>query len=49
MCVKEADLQMNATVDLMKAHRWVRQVEGNELSERETLPVIEAISAAVYG
>ena len=28
----------------MKTHRYVRQVEGNELSERETHPVLTAMS-----
>jgi len=40
----------NASVlDLMKIHRYVRQVEGNELSERETLPVLEAMSGLNLG
>ena len=38
-----------SAIELMKIHRWVRQVEGNELSERETLPVIQAISAMDIG
>ena len=32
-----------SVTDLMKIHRYVRQVEGNELSERETHPVISAL------
>ncbi|MEO1079062.1 MAG: glyceraldehyde-3-phosphate dehydrogenase [Pseudomonadota bacterium] len=38
-----------SVLDLMKIHRWVRQVEGNELSERETLPVIQAIAGLDLG
>ena len=33
-----------SVTQLMKAHRYVRQVEQNELSEFETYPVLEAIS-----
>jgi len=33
----------------MKAHRYVRQVEQNELSEFETYPVLEAISKLDLG
>ncbi|MEM8680820.1 MAG: glyceraldehyde 3-phosphate dehydrogenase NAD-binding domain-containing protein, partial [Planctomycetota bacterium] len=32
-----------SVTDLMKAHRFVRQVERNELSEFETYPMIEAL------
>lgn len=32
-----------SVIDLMKAHRFVRQVEANELSEFESYPVLEAI------
>jgi glyceraldehyde 3-phosphate dehydrogenase len=35
--------------DLMKAHRFVRQVEGNELSLFETFPFVEAISQLSLG
>ena len=35
--------------DLMKAHRFVRQVEGNELSLFETFPFVEAISELELG
>jgi len=38
-----------SVTDLMKAHRFVRQVEGNELSEYETLPFIKAISELPLG
>jgi glyceraldehyde 3-phosphate dehydrogenase len=32
-----------SVTDLMKAHRFVRQIEQNELSEFETFPMIEAL------
>ncbi|MBL4661719.1 MAG: glyceraldehyde-3-phosphate dehydrogenase [Alcanivoracaceae bacterium] len=35
--------------DLMKAHRFVRQVEGNELSLFETFPFVKAISELTLG
>lgn len=35
--------------DLMKAHRFVRQVEGNELSLFETYPFVKAISQLSLG
>lgn len=35
--------------DLMKAHRYVRQVEGNELSLFETYPFVKAISELTLG
>ena len=35
--------------DLMKAHRYVRQVEGNELSLFETFPFVKAISELTLG
>ncbi len=38
-----------SVIDIMKAHRFVRQVEGNELSEFETYPVLEAISKHPLG
>ena len=31
-------------VDIMSAHRFVRQIEGNELSELETFPLLEHIT-----
>ena len=31
-------------IEIMKLHRFVREAEGNELSELETYPVIEQIS-----
>ena len=33
-----------SAIEIMKLHRFVREVEGNELSELETYPVIEQIS-----
>ncbi|MFK7830395.1 MAG: glyceraldehyde-3-phosphate dehydrogenase [Congregibacter sp.] len=33
-----------SVLDIMKTHRYVRQVEGNELSERETHPVLTAMN-----
>ena len=38
-----------SVTQLMKAHRYVRQVEQNELSEFETYPVLEAISKLDMG
>lgn len=38
-----------SVTDLMKAHRFVRQIEQNELSEYETFPVIKAISEMDLG
>src|SRR5690606_34397610 len=38
-----------SVTDLMKTHRFVRQVEGNELSEYETLPFIKAIAELPLG
>ena len=32
-------------IDIMHAHRFVRQVEGNELSELETYPLLERLSS----
>jgi len=38
-----------SVIDIMKAHRFVRQVEENELSEFESFPVLEAICAMDLG
>ena len=38
-----------SVIDIMKAHRFVRQVEENELSEFESFPILEAISALDVG
>ncbi|GAB2197002.1 glyceraldehyde-3-phosphate dehydrogenase [Sessilibacter sp. MAH4] len=33
-----------SVIDIMKAHRFVRQVEDNELSEFESFPILEALA-----
>jgi glyceraldehyde 3-phosphate dehydrogenase len=38
-----------SVLDIMQAHRFVRQVEQNELSEFETFPVIQALSTLDLG
>ncbi|WP_417765478.1 glyceraldehyde-3-phosphate dehydrogenase [Spongiibacter tropicus] len=38
-----------SVLDIMQAHRFVRQVEQNELSEFETFPVIQALAALDLG
>ncbi len=38
-----------AVTDLMKAHRFVRQIERNELSEFETFPMINALAEMDLG
>ncbi|MDG2461071.1 MAG: glyceraldehyde-3-phosphate dehydrogenase [Luminiphilus sp.] len=38
-----------SVLEIMKNHRWVRQVEGNELSEFETSPVLSAVSQLDLG
>lgn len=38
-----------SVLDIMKTHRYVRQVEGNELSERETHPVLSVMSKLNIG
>lgn len=38
-----------SVTDLMKIHRYVRQVENNEISEFETSPVIEAVCGLALG
>lgn len=42
-------LYSRSVIDIMKAHRFVRQVEKNELSEFDTFPVIKALSALNLG
>lgn len=37
-------LYSRSVIDIMKAHRFVRQVEQNELSEFETYPVVQALA-----
>src|SRR6185295_12907713 len=36
-------------IDIMQAHRFVRQVEQNELSEFETFPIVKALAALNLG
>ncbi|MEW5248445.1 glyceraldehyde-3-phosphate dehydrogenase [Microbulbifer sp. 2201CG32-9] len=43
------NLVNRSVLDIMKSHRFVRQVEENELSEWETFPVLEAISKMGLG
>jgi glyceraldehyde 3-phosphate dehydrogenase len=38
-----------SVLEIMQAHRTVRQIEGNELSEFETFPVIKALSELKLG
>ncbi|MGI1678269.1 MAG: glyceraldehyde-3-phosphate dehydrogenase [Cellvibrionaceae bacterium] len=38
-----------SVIDIMKAHRFVRQVEENELSEFETFPILEKLSQLELG
>ena len=38
-----------SVLEIMKAHRFVRQIEANELSEFETFPVIKALSELDLG
>jgi glyceraldehyde 3-phosphate dehydrogenase len=38
-----------SVIDIMKAHKFVRQVEDNELSEFETFPVIEVLNNLSLG
>ncbi len=43
------NLVNSSTLEIMQAHRLVRQLEDNELSEFETFPVIEALAALDLG
>ena len=36
-------------IDIMHAHRFVRQIEGNELSELETYPLLERLALTSSG
>ncbi len=38
-----------SVIDLMKAHRFVRQIEHNEMSEFETHPILEILSGVDLG
>jgi glyceraldehyde 3-phosphate dehydrogenase len=42
-------LYNQSVIDLMKAHRFVRQIENNEMSEFETHPVFEILSGLDLG
>lgn len=42
-------LYSRSVIDIMKAHRFVRQVEQNELSEFETFPVVKALAGLNLG
>ncbi|GAB1259604.1 glyceraldehyde-3-phosphate dehydrogenase [Aurantivibrio plasticivorans] len=42
-------LVARSVIDIMKAHRRVRQIEENELSEFETFPILEALSKLDLG
>ncbi|MAT49631.1 MAG: glyceraldehyde-3-phosphate dehydrogenase [Porticoccaceae bacterium] len=43
------NLVNRSVTEIMKAHRFVRQIEKNELSEFETFPVIQALAAMDLG
>ena len=43
------NLLNRSVIDIMKAHRFVRQVERNELSEFETFPVFEELAKLNLG
>ncbi|MEZ5539295.1 MAG: glyceraldehyde-3-phosphate dehydrogenase [Pseudomonadales bacterium] len=42
-------LYSRSVIDIMKAHRFVRQIENNELSEFNTFPIVKAIAALNLG
>ncbi|HKI75386.1 MAG TPA: glyceraldehyde-3-phosphate dehydrogenase [Pseudomonadales bacterium] len=42
-------LYNSSVIDLMKAHRFVRQIEHNEMSEFETHPILELLSVLDLG
>ena len=42
-------LYNRSVIELMKAHRFVRQIEQNEMSEFETWPVVEGLSKLDLG
>ena len=43
------NLVNQSVLEIMKAHRFVREVEDNELSEFETFPVIKALAELDLG
>ncbi len=38
-----------SVIDIIKAHRFVRQIESQALEERESLPILEALSVMALG
>ena len=42
-------LYNQSVIELMKAHRFVRQIENNEMSEFETYPILETLSCLDLG
>jgi len=42
-------LAAQSVINIMKNHRYVREVEHNELSEYETFPVLQALAALDFG
>ncbi|MDC0175262.1 glyceraldehyde-3-phosphate dehydrogenase, partial [Pseudomonadales bacterium] len=42
-------LYNQSVIELMKAHRFVRQMENNEVSEFETYPILETLCALDLG
>ena len=44
LIMEDRSLVNCSAVEIMKLHRFVREVEGNELSEIETFPVLESIA-----
>ena len=47
--IYDKPLVNRSVYEIMKDHRYVRQVEGNELSEKETFPVFNALSQMDLG
>lgn len=49
MYIHGVPLYNTSVIDLMKAHRFVRQIEHNEMSEFETHPIMETLSRLDLG
>ena len=49
MYIHGVPLYNTSVIDLMKAHRFVRQIEQNEMSEFETHPIMEILSTLDIG
>ncbi len=49
MYIHGVPLYNTSVIDLMKAHRFVRQIEHNEMSEFETHPIMETLSQLDLG